>query len=156
MARTPTDKRKYPAAIVAARSSNHPCAIALKDDGDARKRFDDTMVETALLLVSTGMSLKQVAAELGVSTGAIKQRRFDDREGFGERLDKAYADRAHTLKDTVLEVAYSKEYTAAEKKVIIEALQWTAKVDNRNRYGDKVAIDQRQVVINLPPEMDGI
>lgn len=155
MARKPIDKRKLPAAIVAARESAHPTAIALQG-GDARRRFTDTMVATVLLKVATGMSVKQCAEEFGISPATIYQRRYDDPEGFGNALEEAYRARTHVLKDTVIEVAYDKTLSASDKKVIIEALQWTAKVDNRGRYGDKLQVDQRQVVINIPPELDGI
>lgn len=155
MARTTIDKRRIPTVIADVRDLNHPTSIAL-EGGDPKKRLDPIAVEKILLMVACGRTQKDAAITLGINPGAVAQRRIDDPNGFGARMREAKAIGADTLADSVLEYAQRLDLSAKDREIMIDALKWTAKMQNRGMYGDKIAVDARQVVINLPPELDGI
>lgn len=58
--------------------------------------------------------------------------------------------------DMMFEVAQMYKVPIADRKLLIEVLDKRMKANNRARFGDKVQVDQRQVIINLPADVDDV
>ena len=140
MARKSLDKRLVPGILTECRASDHPTAIAF-EGGDARRKMDARTAEVILLKIASGMLQKEAALSMGINPGTVAQRSLDDPDGFGVRLREAKELGAETLADSVLEYAMRLDLSARDREVIIDALKWTAKMQNSRVYGDKVAVE---------------
>ncbi|MFZ4165273.1 hypothetical protein [Brevundimonas sp. NPDC058933] len=119
------------------------------------RNVTDAHMETVLARVAAGETVKGVCADLGISAALVRQRVYDAPEVYGERLHQARRLNADQSFEEMIEVARDPSLEVGRARLIVEVLEKMAKVNNRATYGDKVQVDQRQIVINYDPEKHG-
>lgn len=102
----------------------------------------------ALTLIAMGYTTKEAADMLGVSASLIRSQCIHDKE-FGELMVEARMQGADADFDQMKEIAYDTSLPVADRRLIIEVLEKRTKINHRARFGDKVQVDHKQVVINL-------
>lgn len=121
----------------------------------SNRNVTDEHMETVLARVAAGQTVKAVCTELQISAALVRQRAYDHPEIWGVRLREARALGADQAFDEMLEVARDTSLETARARLIADVLEKHAKVHNRATYGDKVQVDQRQIVINYDPDKHG-
>lgn len=99
----------------------------------------DPRVQVICELVAEGQTIRQIAAEIGVSSGQVLKIINDS----GEEGQKQYA-RARDIAadifeaDILTEAAATTSETAAASRVKVDALKWVAARRAPKRYGERV------------------
>lgn len=109
--------------------------------GDCRLKLTPERAELILLKVSSGMTVKAAATELGIPPGTVNSAAYNDPDGFGELLRQARREGAPTLFETMIEVAYNESEDPRSRKLKIDVLDRMAKVYDRATYGDHVRVE---------------
>ena len=112
-------------------------------------------MEVVLARIAAGETLKGVCTDLGISAALVRQRVYDESAIYGERMHQARRLNADQSFEEMIEVARDPNLEVPRARLIVEVLEKMAKVNNRATYGDKVQVDQRQIVINYDPDKHG-
>jgi len=122
-----------------------------------RSMFDQSKAEQVLELISNGESLRQVAANLGLSSEARIREWADLTPENAAQYARAMEFRADVHADRIEAVAHElldgTRTDAQAARTAIDALKWTASKLRPKKYGDRVQVDadmRLQVIIEDP------
>ena len=153
-----TAAQKKAVALQSAKTKDAISTI-IADDNQTPAPFNrnvtDEHMETVIARVAAGETVKAVCLDLGISAALVRQRAYDMPAVWGERLHEARRMNADQSFDEMIRVAQDPNIEVPRARLIVDVLEKIAKVNNRAVYGDKVQVDQRQVVINYDPEKHG-
>lgn len=97
--------------------------------------FSQVLADLLCEAVATGSSLTKACKEFNLPYNIIKRWERANPD-FSDALAQARLDRADSHHDKILEIAEEK----ADFKTEIEALKWSASIDNSNKYSAKTKI----------------
>ncbi len=157
MARKPLPQRTKTAVINATAKPDRKAIIAELIASQStpalnNRSFKPEMTEYMLASVARGNTVKDVCEELGIDNGLVNARSYDDPD-FGAKMRRAREIGTLAQFDHMLSVAMDFSIPVADRRLIIEVLEKTAKAFNRNQFGDKplVSLNSPNVTFNVTP-----
>lgn len=156
MGRPPKEKVPETVAksLIVAQATGDPVKLskaigkAAQTPAPANMNITDEMMVLILDRVSSGELLRTVCKDFKVSA-ALVRKRARDHAHWGEELTEARIQMAEELYDRMLEVAQDTTIDVPRARLIVDVLKDHAKVNNRGKFGDKVTVDHKQLVVNV-------
>ncbi len=116
-----------------------------KQEPELKPVLEPATAEQALERISNGESLRQVAANMGLSSEARIREWADNSPENAAQYARAMDRRAdhHAGRiERVVDQVEAKELAPDQARVMVDALKWTASKLAPKRYGDKLQVDQ--------------
>ncbi len=119
----------------------------------------DEELESALLRLSAGDNMTSVTAELGVCRSALQWKAHSDPD-FRDRLRLALEMGAYAAAENTFSIArgepgFSTGSIERDKLLVDVSWRWAKTVGNRI-FGDKLAVDHRQIVMKFTSDDEGM
>jgi hypothetical protein len=103
--------------------------------------FDQASQDKACELIADGVSLRQVAKELGLSHASIFSEVAAKDPHFCKQYARAMDDRSDNMVDQIIDIADNDKLDPNDKRIRVDARKWIASKLRPKKYGDRIQSD---------------
>jgi len=105
--------------------------------------YSKALIDEICFRIGSGESLRKICRSTKMPSRDTVCRWLAGKKEFSDQYAQAARVRALVHADDIMDIAFSDEYEAADKRVIIDSIQWHAARRCPRLYSDKVEVEHK-------------